>query len=58
MLPLMTGEQTGTCIYNELLKATEICMVRSRAVFAEDNVTAQVRYRAMEQNTDGDANDC
>lgn len=27
-------------------------------MFAEDNVTAQVRYRAVEQNINGDANEC
>lgn len=27
-------------------------------MFAEDNVTAQVRYRAVEHNTDGDTNEC
>lgn len=26
-------------------------------MFAEDNVTAQVRYRAVEQNADGEPNE-
>lgn len=27
-------------------------------MFSEDNVTAQVRYWAVEQNRDGDTNEC
>lgn len=27
-------------------------------MFAEDNVPPQVRYRAVEQNIDGDINEC
>lgn len=27
-------------------------------MFSEDNVAAQVRYRAIDQNPDGDANEC